>query len=89
MKPKKDLITHLGIVVAGVFVVGAWLIVTSAPKNETRKTEKTIRWEHLKGEEGSDLQRLRLPYGWLVENEDGVLTEVSDPEHRWLDDQDE
>jgi hypothetical protein len=49
--------------------------------------EKTLKWEHLEGEEGSDLQRTRTPSGWVVENADGYLLNVYDPEHKWLEDE--
>ena len=69
-------------VVAGVAVAG---VVTLISRHQTRlAADRTIRWDYLEGEEGSDLQRLRVPEGWLVENCDGCLVIVNDPGHEWL-----
>jgi len=69
-------------VAVGVIVgaAGSTPLVSKPPKT----LERTIQWEFLEGEEGSDLMRLRTPDGWLVENADGFLVLVDDPEHEWL-----
>jgi len=78
----------LGIAAVAVVVAfGAWLISPSSGQSD--RTGKTIEWEYLEGQEGSDLQRLQLPKGWLVENADGYLVVVNDPDHRWLRHEDE
>jgi len=70
-------------VAAGVTVaiVGSLLL---SPTSPPRTSEKTVQWEHLGGQEGSDLQRLEIPQGWIVEGMDGYLVIVDDPNHEWL-----
>jgi hypothetical protein len=78
---------HLGlIVVVGVVAgaVGNWIL---RPSQRSRALDKTIKWEALEGEEGSDLQRLETPQGWIVENVDGYMVVVDDAEHEWLKDE--
>jgi len=73
-------------VVVGVAVGGVGTLVLNQRSNP-RASEKTLKWEMLEGEEGSDLNRVQTPEGWLVENSDGYLVVVKDPEHEWLKDE--
>lgn len=58
-------------------------------RHPSRTARKTIQWEMLEGNAGSDLNRSRTPNGWIVESPDGYLLNVVDPEHKWLADEEE
>lgn len=75
-------------VAVGVVVGAVGHGLLSHPAREREKDEeKILSWEHLEGDEGSDLQRTRTPEGWIVENADGYLLHVPDSEHEWLEDE--
>lgn len=74
-------------VVVGVVVGAVGTLLSSTSRRS--QTEKTLKWEALEGEEGSDLQRTPTPEGWIVENTDGYLLHVPDSEHKWLAEQDD
>ena len=54
--------------------------------SKPRPTSKTVQWEYLEAEDGTDLQRLEIPTGWIVEGADGYLVVVPDAEKTWLSD---
>lgn len=68
----------VGVLVA---IVGTKIL---EPSPVLRKTDKILKWEALEGKDGTDLQRLSLPKGWIVEGADGYLIVIDDPEHEWL-----
>lgn len=86
---KMKSLTLLGQVVLTVVVGVTAGAVGSRLQNTRPLDEKKIEWEHLEGVEGSDLQRIKLPNGWLVENADGFLAVVVDFEHKWLEEDSE
>jgi hypothetical protein len=70
-------------VVVGV-VVGAVGMLLLLPQEKPRTNSNPLKWEYLEGVEGTDLQRLQTPQGWIVEGADGYLVVMDDPEHEWL-----
>ena len=84
MKKLKPL-GQLALSVAVGVAVGVAGTIVLKPSQKLGTMDKTILWEGLEGEEGSDLQRLWTPDGWLIENSDGYLVIVADPEHGWLE----
>ena len=75
------LIAAVGVLVG---VAGKYLV---DPSPRARTSSKTLQWEALEGEEGSDLNRVQTPNGWIVENVDGYMVVLDDPEHEWLKDE--
>lgn len=80
---------RLVLIVAVGVVVGAVGQKILGSQTTRSSSDKTLKWEHLEGEEGSDLTRTRTPQGWIVENADGYLLNVLDPDHKWLADEKE
>lgn len=62
----------------------AGFVASSSTRSSSSPTSKTVSWEFLEGHEGSDLQRTKVPSGWIVESADGFVVTVLDPEHKWL-----
>lgn len=80
LRGQLTILVAVGAIVAGV--VGCLI----GPKNPKMQEDKVLRWESLDGDNGSDLQRTPTPTGWLVENADGYLMVIQDPDHKWLKD---
>jgi hypothetical protein len=70
-------------------VAGTWILSPTSSKASSKAKDKTLQWEYLRGESGTDLQRLKTPQGWIVEGADGYLVVMSDPDHEWLADDEE
>lgn len=86
LKPLGRLVLTVAVGVV-VGVAGQALLSHPVLPERRRQTPKKLQWEHLEGEEGSDLTRVRTPSGWIVENVDGYLLLVPDPDHEWLEDE--
>ena len=86
MKPTlfaKRLVTT---VVVGAFAALVFLGPLGS-KLRVSKESKKLEWEYLESEKGMDLNRLRLPSGWLVECDEGYMVVIEDPGHEWLKDE--
>ena len=72
-------------VVAAV-AVGAILLGSPPQLLQPRhqRLGRPIDWEMLESKEGTDLNRLETPHGWVVENTDGYLLFIPDFEKEWL-----
>lgn len=83
---KKLMWTTLGAMVATtVIVVAAALDAGRRLQGQESTRDKSAKWEYVDGVDGSNLQRLETPLGWIVEGEDdNYMIFVPDPEKKWL-----
>lgn len=77
---------RLGIVAVAAACVGIAMSNLASPSQRPAGLhDHVIEWDYLEGEEGSDLNRLETPEGWVVENADGYLLFIPDKEKKWRD----
>lgn len=74
------------VAVAAAVAVGVILLGNLLQPHQPRHQHlgRSIDWEMLESDEGSDLNRLETPHGWVVENTDGYMLFIPDHDKEWL-----